>query len=219
MNHIYRLCCQIWQRAAKINDRLLRGNGDFSGWMSQEEAGISKEKGNQYQPSTDELVKVLEKFNIGKGDHILDIGCGKGKAMYLMSSFPFGSIEGYDLSEKLVQIANENFAALKLEQCRAVQADTAVFDDYERYNYFYIFNSFPQEIFEQMMDHILDSLDRNPRKCTFIYLNPVCHEYMVKHTPFQMVYRIRHVIRWMEYCCYTYTPIIARKEEGVGRNE
>ena len=107
---IHKILCGIWQGAARRNDRLFRGDADFSEWMSQEEAGFSEGKGNQYQPSTDALVKVLKRFPVSEKDAILDMGCGKGKAMYLMSRFPFGKISGYDLSEELVHIANQSAA-------------------------------------------------------------------------------------------------------------
>ena len=167
---IHKILCGIWQGAARRNDRLFRGDADFSEWMSQEEAGFSEGKGNQYQPSTDALVKVLKRFPVSEKDAILDMGCGKGKAMYLMSRFPFGKISGYDLSEELVHIANQNFQKLGLSRCHAVQADAAAFGDYDAYNYFYIFNAFPQAVFERMMNRVLESLKRRPRNCYFIYL-------------------------------------------------
>ena len=81
--------CMLWQGAAVKNDQLFRGNADFSSWMTQEEAGFVEGKGNQYQPSTDALIKVLKRFPISEKDAIIDVGCGKGKAMYLMERFPF----------------------------------------------------------------------------------------------------------------------------------
>jgi len=199
---IYQMLCQIWQWAAIKNDHLFRGNADFSEWRSQKNAGFTETQGNQYQPSNDQLKKVLRKYSINENDAILDIGCGKGKAMYLMSFFPFGKIHGYDLSKELVQIANRNFEKLGLPQCQAFHANAMEFDDYDEYNYFYIFNSFPQSIFEIMMGHILESIQRNPRNVRFIYLNPVCHKYIEAHTPFHLVYKKRALIPWFTYHCY-----------------
>ena len=196
--------CTLWQGAAIKNDQLFRKSADFSSWMSQEEAGFSQERGNQYQPSTDALVKVLKRFPITDQDSIIDLGCGKGKAMYLMRRFPFKKIGGYDLSGELVQIANQNFQRLGLSRCHAIQADAITYEDYDEYNYFYIFNAFPQEVFEVMIAHVLESLRRSPRTCYFIYLHPVCHEYLVSHTPFRLIYRRRSVVSWFDYYCYQY---------------
>ena len=186
---------------------MFRKGASFSEWATQEEAGFSKEKGNQYQPSTDALVKVLAKFNITSEDSIIDIGCGKGKAMYMMSHFPFRKITGFDLSEKLVGIANENFKKLDekdAKRCLAVQADATTFDQYDEFNYFYAYNPFPEEIFKIMMSHVVDSIKRTPRTCRFIYLNPVCHEYIEANTPFKLVYKRKSLGAWFDYYCYEY---------------
>ena len=201
---VHGMLCSLWQGVAQRNDRLFRGDADFSEWMSQEDAGFSEGRGNQYQPSTDALVKVLKRFPISSKDAILDMGCGKGKAMYLMSRFPFGKVRGYDLSEELVQIASQNFQKLGLSRCRAIQADATVYEDYDEFNYFYIFNAFPQEIFEVMIGHLMDSLERRSRDCYFIYLHPVCHEYLVSHTPFRLTYKRKSLISWFDYYCYEY---------------
>lgn len=174
--------------------------------MSQEEAGFSSKSGNRYQPSNDALVKILKRFSITPVDSIIDLGCGKGKAMYLMSKFPFKEIKGYDLSKELVSIANENFEKLKIPQCRAVVSDATVYKEYDDFNYIYIFNSFPQEIFEIMMGNLLESLKHNPRVCRFIYLKLVCHDYIVDSTRFKLVYKKIGFPRWFDCYCYEYTP-------------
>lgn len=201
-NMIYKILCAIWQWFARKNDRLFRKYADFSGWMMQEEAGFTKQQGNQYQPCTDQLKKVLKRLSICEEDAILDIGCGKGKAMYLMSCFPFRKIRGYDLSEELVRIANQNFQKLGLKNCEAFQADAMEFAEYDDFNYFFIFNSFPRDVFETMMEHLMESVERRPRKVRFIYLNPVCHDYMEAHTPFRLIRRKKTLLSWFTYHCY-----------------
>lgn len=203
---LYQFLRDLWQHMAMTNDRYFRENCDFSGWMTQREAGFLEEEGNQYQPSSDRLVDILKQFPIEEKDAILDIGCGKGKAMYLMSRFPFHKIRGYDISEKLVQIANGNFRKTGLKQCKAINANALNYDSYDEFNYFFMFNSFPEDVFSIMMKHIMDSIDRRTRKCVFIYMNPVCHTYMIEHTPFRLVYKKRGLLRWYDYYCYEYEP-------------
>lgn len=192
----------MWQWASKRNDQLCCKGADFAEWMTQEDAGFTKTQGNKYQPSDSRLKKVLKRFPITEADSILDIGCGKGKAMYMMSQFPFHKIQGYDLSKKLADIANQNFKILGLKQCHACQADALEFTAYDDFNYFYIFNSLPQKVFEVMMKHLLESMERRPRKVRFIYLNPECHGYMEAHTPFRLVYKKRAPISWFTYYVY-----------------
>lgn len=203
---LHDIFCGILQWFARLNDRIFRGNADFSGWVSQENAGLSQDHGNQYQPSTDALVRILKRYPISQEDRILDIGCGKGKAMYLMSRYPFGAVRGYDLSEALTRTANDNFHRLGIEdRCQAFQADALEFQDYDEYNYFYLFNPFPEEVFRVMIGHLMDSLKRKPRSCTMIYLHPVCHEYIIQNTPFKLTWKKKSWIDWFDYYCYSYT--------------
>ena len=109
MPFLYDTLRKIWQDAAAFNDKVFRHGCDFSRWVTADSIGFSPERGNQYQPSSGNMVNVLRRYAITKSDAVLDIGCGKGKVMYLLSHFPFGKIDGIDLSPQLVKIANDNF--------------------------------------------------------------------------------------------------------------
>lgn len=198
---LYRVLCNMWIKRAKRSDQRL--GVDFAEWKTNEESNIDPLRGNQYQPTTNGLIRVLEKLPVKNVDAIIDIGCGKGKAMYLMSKFPFAQIDGIDLSAALCNTARKNFEVLKLPQCRAIEADAAEFESYDDYNYFYIFNSFPHAVFEKMLNNILSSIAKKPRKVYFIYLNPVCHDMLISTGVFKLLLRKRSAIRWFQYHCYT----------------
>ena len=194
---------KAWIWCSKWEDKRL--GVDFSSWRSNEELGIDKERGNQYQPTTRGLRRVLKKLPVGPEDAIIDIGCGKGKAMYLMSSFPFGRIDGFDLSEDLCAIARQNLKRLKMEKSRVYCGDAVTFDQYDAYNYFYIFNSFPEAVFQKMLAHIQKSLECKPRKVYFIYLNPVYHDCLIKSGTFSFLFEQKALISWFTYRCYENT--------------
>ena len=78
---IWNMLRRVWQAGAVANDRLFRHGCDFSRWATQEELGFAESAGNQYQPSDGGLKKLLKRFHITPEDAIIDIGCGKGKAM------------------------------------------------------------------------------------------------------------------------------------------
>lgn len=199
---IKKAMAKIWQYIAKKNDKAFRAGCDFSEWVLQKDMGFEADKGNQYQPSSDGLKKVLKKCNISKEDAIVDIGCGKGKAMYLMSQFPFGKIEGYDLNPLLVTIAKENFTTMGLDRCRVFVADAESFDEYDVYNYFYFYNPVPKQVFEKTLAHIEESINRSPRKCTIIYHNPVYDEIILSKTKFARTKRKKSIIPWFDFYCY-----------------
>lgn len=197
----YETLRSAWMKSAQKKDQKL--GVDFSTWESNEQIGIDASKGNQYQPSTDGLKSVLNRLPIQPSDSIVDIGCGKGKAMHIMSQFPFAQIDGIELSDHLCKIASANFKKLGIEQCNVIKANASVFDDYDKYNYFYVFNSFPEQVFEKMLGHIIASISRKPRKVFFIYLNPVCHDLLEKSKVFQLIFTKKSVIKWFQYNCYS----------------
>jgi len=200
---MYNILCKIWQFFASIKDSILYKDCDFATWMVPEELIGHEDKGNKYQPSTDSLKKVLKKMKVTNKDSIIDIGCGKGKALYIMSRFPFFKVGGYDLSKDLVEIAKTNLAKLKVKNVDVFVADANEYKDYDDYNYFYLFNSIPEKVFNKAIVNIKKSLDRKPRNCTFIYLNPVCDE-AVKKIGFKEFYNYKSLIKWFNYRCYKY---------------
>lgn len=196
------LLVTIWQMGSRFYDWVAFHGCDFGSWVEQEEAGFAKEKGNRYQPSNGALRKVLAKLPITKKDRILDIGCGKGRAMAIMGKFAFGEVAGIEISNRLQETANKNFQKLGLKQCNTILADAAEFTDYDRFNYIYLFNPLPLPVFDQAMHHLCDSIRLHPRHCTLIYLNPVCHESLVEKTPFRLVKTYHSWCSWFEYRIY-----------------
>lgn len=206
MHTIRKILRIIWQCGEAICDRFFRHGCDFARWHTQEELGFSPDHGVHYQPSTNALSTVLRRLNITPQDAIIDIGCGKGKAMYLMSKFSFGRIAGLDISPDLVAIANKNFAVLGLKQCHSFVADAEEYDDYDDFNYFYLFNPVPELVFRPLIAHIENSVRRKPRVCTLIYLNPVYDGFLLKETGFKFVSERKSWISWFVYRCYRLNP-------------
>ena len=198
---MYKLLCKLYQMLESIVDIVFRKKSDFSTWVIPKEIAENEEKGNKYQPSTDSLKKVLKKLKITQEDSIIDIGCGKGKALYIMSKFPFKKICGYYLSKELVDLAKTNMKKLGLNEVEVFVADASNFNKYDDYNYFYIYNSVPEKVFIKMMKNIKKSIEKKPRNCTFIYLNPV-YDNIVKNNDFKEFYNYKSIIKWFNYKCY-----------------
>ncbi len=198
---MHNLLCKIWQFSSRIKDHLFLRGCDFSYWDTPKELDGHEDKGNKYQPSTDSLKKVLKKLNISKDDSIIDIGCGKGKALYVMSKFPFKKVAGFDISKKLVDIAKKNMKILGVDKVEIFTADACDFNKYDDYNYFYMFNAVPEKVFKKTIDNIEKSLKRKQRDCYFIYLNPVCEDILLKNG-FKEFDHYKSFIKWFDYKCY-----------------
>ena len=146
---------------------------DFDSILTPTELGFAKEDGYSYEPSYD-MHNVISFLNIDSKDTIIDLGCGKGWAMYQFSSLPFARIDGVDLSKTLIDIAESNIKKLFNNDPRFhfYHCDVRDFDRLDEYNYVYMFNPFPGRVFVTVLDNLIESLQRKPRKFTIIYQNP-----------------------------------------------
>ena len=139
---------------------------------------------NEFSKSHDFMLdKVLRNFVFRPGDRIFDYGCGKGSALVLFERIdvPWGGIE-YD--EGLYETCRRNLATLGLPTDTVVCGDAGAFTDIDDYNYFYCYNAFQGETFRRAVHQMEASWQRRPRKITFIYSNPFCHERVVEHGVF-----------------------------------
>ncbi|MBR1641473.1 MAG: class I SAM-dependent methyltransferase [Butyrivibrio sp.] len=208
---IYKFLTIAWQKCAGVRDKIAYKGADFASWKTQEELGFEEKSGNKYQPSSGIIKKAFKELNITDNDAVIDIGCGKGAAMYMMSLFPFKKVDGYDLSQEMVNIANDNFKKLgTADRCHAFRADASQYKDYFSYNYFYAFNPVPEEVFKELVANIVNNINDCPRNCTFVYLNPVYDEWIQNNTPFKLASKTKGIVNWNDV--YVYKMNMSPKE-------
>ena len=99
-------------RVISIFFEVLKGV-DFKRNIKKSKSTVLQKYYNYEHTIEEDLVKVLKDLKISKNDKILDIGCGKGYALYLMHQFNFKNIDGIELSKKLSDIAKKNFMIIK----------------------------------------------------------------------------------------------------------
>ena len=119
-----------------------------------------------------DLYKVLDSLNITNEHTIIDIGSGKGAALYYMMEYPFKAIHGVELGEEMHHIAVRNFKKLGDPRVQVFLQDAKLFTDYDMYTHLYFYHPFPPSIMQPVLDNILASLERAPRDLVIIYGNP-----------------------------------------------
>lgn len=132
----------------------------------------SSPSGNRY------LGRVLANMHVGEGDRILDIGCGKGSAMRSMLAFPFGAVDGLELSPQLADVARRNFARLRTPRAAIFTDDATAFARYGDYNFFYMYNPFPASVMQPVLA-ALAAHHQSDGERIIIYNNPTCHAQVV----------------------------------------
>ncbi len=124
------------------------------------------------------LLRLFRSIDIKEGEAILDIGCAKGGAMYCMTRFPFVKIDGIEISTVLSDIAKKNFFKLKENRVTVINLNAISFNDYSKYDFLYLYNPFPGEVFNKVLLQIKDKLDQK-KEIIIIYNNPVCHQQVI----------------------------------------
>jgi hypothetical protein len=114
------------------------------------------------------------------GFTLLDLGSGKGKALFLAAALGFKRAIGVEFAPPLHETAVENIAKFQerfpgLCDITAVLADAGEWDDYPpEPTILFMANPFYDEIMAKVLDRIRGSLRQSPREFYIAYVNPVC---------------------------------------------
>lgn len=157
-------------------DRLARS--DYATWAEPEELGLDPARSNRYTPSGFRFLRTaLDQLTIHESDRILDVGCGKGHAMRTLLRYPFARVDGLELSPELAAIAQRNLRRHR-SRSRVMVGDAGSFGSgYADYNMFYLYNPFPELVFEEFLTSL--DLDASRRDICIIYCNPVCSDLLL----------------------------------------
>lgn len=172
----------------KINTAIHTRRGiDLMASMYNDETGIPFENGYWYESSAElpELKKLLKTIKPHKQEAIIDLGCGKGATLLLFKKAGFGTVEGVELSDKLVDIARRNMQILN-KDIFIHHADAALFMDFDRFTHVYFFNPFPEKVMRCVAQHLTASLLREDRPLMVIYYNPTCHSVLMESGVFRL---------------------------------
>ncbi len=178
-----------------LDRRIERRHGldTFGNVVSDEHAG---ERGFYKPLPWSALSRILKKEEIGSNDVFLDIGAGKGRAVFLAAAYyPFKRVIGVELSEELSDIARANIAQVRHQLlCQDVQIVTCDVLDYEipdDVTVVFLYNPFRGRLFASVIQKLLASVDRQPRPMWLIYLYPTERDYLRSTGRFRLVRRVR----------------------------
>ena len=153
---------------------------DFSTVIPTANLGLDPKLVSQCSPSGNVyLTRLLKDFLITKSDNILDIGCGKGSAILRMTEFKFNKIDGIEIVKQHADVARKNFKKLGIKNVEIYNVDATKFTEYDKYNYFYMYNPFPDIVMQVVISKIVRHTSAG-KKVTIIYNNPVCHEILLR---------------------------------------
>lgn len=160
----------------------MKWKGIDLGYVSLEDLGLSEERalfhGSSGGPGLDSILRTLR---IHPDDQILDLGCGKAGAMLTMAKYPFARVDGVEISQMLIEVARENLRRMKVSKSALYHSDAAEFTDIDRYTFFYMYHPFPRIVTERVLQNMVRSLERCPRRLTLVFNNSVDHDLILTY--------------------------------------
>jgi len=147
-------------------NEIINKNGDRYNYLLNN--NISLDNFSSHSPSCLNLYNVFDSLNITDNDSILDIGSGKGFALFIFTLFKFKKIGGVEINKIDYDICKENINKLGLtDKISIINSDILEFNNFDDYNYFYFFNPFNEEIFSK----IIETISNLGNSSTIIYKN------------------------------------------------
>lgn len=152
---------------AQVEDRIVesfeKGGGlEYSEYNRFNEIMADESHQTIVTPLIDTLLPLAEglKEKLEQGIDVLDVGCGQGRALLaLAEAFPKSRFTGYDFLESAVQVAEEEASKRKLTNIAFMQKDAASFDDKEKYDLIFTFDSVHDQAKpDQMLKNIFNAL-------------------------------------------------------------
>lgn len=164
---------------------------DFT--MRNKTVGISSEGSHGYALTPEKAFdQVISNLNIEVVDNFIDIGSGKGAVPVYASKYNFGKIAGIEVEEFLHLKAVKNLKILGLTSRIDLYLENALkFDKYQEFNIYYLFNPFSYDVYQQVVDKIIESLDNSLRLNKNVVL--ICYgdsdyEYIKQSNIFKLEY-------------------------------
>lgn len=104
------------------------------------------------------------------GKNVFDIGCGRGRVLFLAKIFGAATCAGLEFEKELLKQAIVNNRRSKhIGIIHYIHGNAALYQGYNIYNYFYLANPFEYVVFKECIKRIFESWVDNPRDFVIVY--------------------------------------------------
>ncbi|HTZ95174.1 MAG TPA: class I SAM-dependent methyltransferase [Terriglobales bacterium] len=142
-----------------------------------------------YQPTEPSLFhEMLASLNIDFRQFVfIDVGSGKGRVLLMAADYPFRRVVGVELLPALHRAAEENIGKYKSASQQCFLIETFCQDAGEwvfplEPLLVYLFNPFPETGLVQLLNHLEQSLQSQPRPVYVLYHNPLLESALVRRS-------------------------------------
>ena len=150
----------------------------------------------RYEPTSySGLICAFDKLEdvLTKHDRLVDFGCGKGRVLFYVNQRFQCEVCGIEVDEELYELALDNRAYYNtrfrdsMEKIEILNGKAEEYEIRPEDNVFYFFNPFEINIFEQVIDHIIASVEKHPRRVlVMMYYPKTEYTRYMKHKRFKL---------------------------------
>jgi SAM-dependent methyltransferase len=124
-----------------------------------------------------EFRNVLSTLSGPRSGAFVDFGCGKGRVLLLASEFGFSRVVGVEFSGLLCEIARANVAGYRRRRSggapiMVIEGDAAEYKFMDDETVLFFFNPFDAVVLAAVLDGVVASVHRRPRRVWIVYNNP-----------------------------------------------
>lgn len=144
-------------------------------WLDR--LGYDAPQRNSYAPSTwGALRRVLPTTEVDDDDVFIDFGSGMGRVVIEAAQYRFRRVIGVEIAPQLTAVAERavqrNRHRLRCPEIELVTADATDYEIPADVTVAYFANPFTGDAFQTVLDQLIASVDRSPRRLRVIYLDP-----------------------------------------------
>lgn len=149
-----------------------------------------------YEPSSWLPLRwALRRIRPRPDDVFVDFGSGKGRVICQAARRPFARVVGVEISEKLVEAARVNVERnrrhFKCQDIELVSADATQWTIPDDMTIGYLYHPFAGATFRRVIDNVVRSIERNPRRVRLVYVGPVLETEILETGLFRLARRRR----------------------------
>jgi SAM-dependent methyltransferase len=167
----------------------------------------NKPHARRYQASkAHPLLKLFRKLQLPEDGVFVDMGCGKGRVLFIAAQLGFKRVVGIEFCGQLCRQALENAELFSkkfpaMPPVEVIESDATHYDFKGDENIFFLYNPFDSVVLAQVLENIGKSVLKTPRDLWLIYNNPVHHEVVensrlfAQHQRYEIAGEVFHVYR------------------------
>lgn len=177
--YVYYFFRSVFLRGLSATVRLVKAELNYEKKFGIQSSGIKKSNSREFFHYQGAGYLVLlrifrEIYEETKHFDFVDIGCGKGRAVFVAENCGYNNLTGIELDEELIGEANANLRSYSFKRkesvIRFIHMNALKYSYQNRPTVYFLFNPFNEDILRRVLERICLS---TRSETWFIYMNPM----------------------------------------------